>query len=390
MGKFSFIEEEMSRRRSAHQLRTLRSIRPLQGAMVEVNGRSMINFCSNDYLGIARHPLLQQRAMEFTQRYGTGSTASRLICGSYDCIAKVEDKLAELKGSSSVLILNSGFQANVSIIPVLADANALILSDRLNHNSIIQGIRLARCKKILFDHNSPAHLEEILSQNQGGAHSRILIITESVFSMDGDRCDIDRLIHLAEKYQALLMVDEAHATGVLGLRGMGLAAGKKVDVIIGTFGKALGSFGAYMAGSRQIRDYLINCCAGFIYTTALPPPVIGAIDAALELVPEMEKERKTLQDNASFLRQNLQRLGFDTGNSTTQIIPVITGNEEETLLLSDRLERCGFLATAIRPPTVPQGQCRIRIALSAAHSREQVEQLLHVFGKYRPNRNDKV
>lgn len=373
----------MKRRRKQHQLRTLRAVIPISAAAVTVNGREMINFCSNDYMGLSKDPLLQQRASAFMERYGTGSTASRLICGTYDCFVEVEEKLARLKGVESVLILNSGFQANVSIIPTLVDSESLIISDRLNHNSIIQGILLSGCPKILYDHNNLDHLEQVLNENRDKAYSRFLIVTESVFSVDGDRSDIDGLIDLAEKYQALLMVDEAHATGVLGPRGMGLTAGKNVDVTIGTFGKALGSFGAYIACSKQIKDYLINCCSGFIYTTALPPPVIGSIDAALDLIPGMEKERKALQDNAGFFRDSLRQLGYDTGNSTTQIIPVIIGNEEETLALSERLGQNGFLATAIRPPTVAPGQSRIRITLSAAHTREQVERLIDVFRKWK-------
>jgi len=339
----------------------------------------MINFCSNDYLGLSKHPLLRQRAAAFAERYGTGSTASRLICGTYDCFETVENRLARLKGTEGVLVLNSGFQANVSLIPALADAETLILSDRLNHNSIIQGARLSRSPRVLYNHNDLDDLRRLLAEHRKGAHSRILIVTESVFSMDGDRCDIDGLIDLAQQHQAVLMVDEAHATGVIGTRGMGLTTGKDVDVTVGTFGKALGSFGAYIACSAQMKDYLINCCSGFIYTTALPPSVVGAIDAALDLAPNMAAERRTLRDNADFLRGTLQGLGYDTGNSTTQIVPVIVGGERETLALSARLEGSGFLATAIRPPTVPKGQSRIRISLSAAHTREQLEALIEVF-----------
>lgn len=383
MTKFSFIDAEMKRRKKQHQLRTLRTVIPLSATTVSVDGGEMINFCSNDYMGLSKDPRLQQRAVDFMDRYGTGSTASRLICGTYDCFVEVEEKLARLKGVESALLLNSGFQANVSIIPALIDSESLIISDRLNHNSIIQGVQLAGCRKILYDHNNLDHLEQVLKEGRDKAYSRILIVTESIFSVDGDRSDIDRLNGLAEKYQALLMVDEAHATGVLGLRGMGLTAGKNVDVTIGTFGKALGSFGAYIACAKQIKDYLINCCWGFIYTTALPPPVIGSIDAALDLIPGMEEERESLQDSADFFRNSLRDLGYDTGNSTTQIIPIIIGNEEETLALSERLGQEGFLAMAFRPPTVAPGQSRIRITLSAAHTREQVERLIDVFRKWK-------
>ncbi len=379
MHKFDFIDKELQRRMSIRQHRQLRSVTPVSDSLVKVDGRTMVNFCSNDYLGISKHPDLQAGATAFTQRYGTGSTASRLICGSLDCFESVERKLAELKQVEGILIFNSGFQANVSVIPALADTNSLILSDRLNHNSIIQGIHLARCTRQLFDHNDLDHLENLLEQSRIKHFSRTIIVTESVFSMDGDQSDIDRLIYLASEYDAILYVDDAHATGVLGRKGMGLTTGKKVDVTMGTFSKALGSFGAYIACSPKIRDYLVNCCSGFVYTTALPPSTLGAIDAALDLVPAMDKARRKLRDSAQFLRNALQQSGYDTGQSSTQIIPVILGDEDSTMAMSQKLETAGFLVTPIRPPTVPEGESRIRIALSAAHTRDQIEAMVEVF-----------
>ena len=379
MSRFDFIEQELSRRDHQQRHRRLRNLTPVSATEVEIDGKRMVNFCSNDYLGLAKHPLLKEKAISFTEHYGTGSTASRLICGSFDCHKAIEEKLARLKGVESTLLFNSGFQANVSIIPALVDRNSLVLSDRLNHNSIIQGITLARCQKQLFDHNNLDHLESLLDASRNDGHSRRLIVTESVFSMDGDQADIDRLVQIAHRHDALLMVDEAHATGVLGEAGMGLTVGRDVDVTMGTFGKALGSFGAYVASSSLVRDYLINCCSGFIYTTALPPATLGAINAALDLVPAMDAQRLQLHENAEFLRNMLQQLGYNTGSSSTQIIPVLIGEEQDTLMLSAALEAAGYLATAIRPPTVPQGESRIRIALSAAHTREQLEGLIEVF-----------
>jgi len=381
VNKFRFIEEELKRRESRHQLRELKTIKPLSAVEVMVDDRVMINFSSNDYLGLSKHPLLQERAKAFMEQYGTGSTASRLISGSYDCFEKIEQKLAALKQTESALFFSSGFQANVSIIPVLTDKDTLILSDELNHNSIIQGIILSRCEKILYKHDGLNHLEQLLETHSEREYSRILIVTESVFSMDGDTSDIDLLVDLAQKYNALLMIDDAHATGVLGTKGMGLTCGKGVDLVIGTFSKALGSFGAYVACSKQMREYLINCCSGFIYSTALSPAVIGAIDAALDLVPEMERERTELQEKATYLRKTLHNLGYNTGNSTTQIIPVIIGDEGKTLALSKQLDEAGFLATAIRPPTVPQGQSRIRLSLSTCHTQEQIKGLIEFFSK---------
>jgi len=379
MKKYRFIEEELNRRRRRSHLRRLQSVTPLEGVDVRVGDRTAVNFCSNDYLGLSKHPLLIKRAIEFTKRYGAGSTASRLICGNYDCFQAVEEKLADLKGTEAALILNSGFQANVSILPALADRETLILSDQLNHNSIVQGVLLSRCHVLRFRHNDVAHLEELLRENINKGFSRLLIVTESVFSVDGDRSDIGSLVELSRAFDALLMVDEAHATGVLGTRGMGLCCGKGVDLTIGTFGKACGSFGAYAACSRKLRDYLVNCCSGFIYSTAMPPSVIGSIDAALDLIPAMEKERKELHAKSDFLRSHLQKLGWGTGTSNTQIIPVLVGGETEALALSRHLENMGVLATALRPPTVPEGECRIRLALSVTHTMAQLEYLIQLF-----------
>jgi len=379
MEKYRFIEEELNRRKRQSLLRQLQTVTPLKGVDVRIKGQKAVNFSSNDYLGLSKHPLLTKRAIEFTKHYGTGATASRLICGNYDCFQAVEEKLAHLKGTEAALILNSGFQANVSILPALADRETLILSDQLNHNSIVQGALLSRCRILQFRHNDMAHLEELLKDNVNKGFSRRLIVTESVFSVDGDQSDIGSLVELASAFDALLVVDEAHATGVLGRRGMGLCCGKGVDLIIGTFGKACGSFGAYAACSHRLRDYLVNCCSGFIYSTAMPPPVIGSIDAALDLIPAMDKERKELHSKADFVRLHLQKLGWGTGASNTQIIPVMIGRETEALALSRHLENVGVLATALRPPTVPEGQSRIRLALSVTHTMEQLEYLIQQF-----------
>lgn len=381
--KYDFIDDELKRRESACQLRLLKPLVPTGGVTVNADGRTMVNFSSNDYMGLSKHPLLVERAAEYLFKYGAGSTASRLVCGSYDCFHKIEEKLAAFKGTRRALILNSGFQANVSLIPALADENTLIISDSLNHASIIQGVRLCRCKVIKAPHNDMSAMRRILTENQNAGHSRILIVTESVFSMDGDISDIAALSRLAGEFDALLMVDEAHATGVFGEKGAGLCKGLSVDLVMGTFGKALGSFGAYAACSEKMYHYLVNRCGGFIYSTALPPAVIGAVDAALDLIPQMDRERHNLSENATFLRESLNALGFSTGASQSQIVPVIIGDEAETLALSAKLSEKGFLAVAIRPPTVEKGKSRIRLSLSALHTREMVERLVSVFASWK-------
>jgi 8-amino-7-oxononanoate synthase len=379
MNKFEFMDIELDSRVEKQRLRRLRDADPQPGPVVEMDGERRLVFCSNDYLGLSQHPLLRERAAEYAGRFGAGSTASRLICGNLPAFGGVEKKLAELKGTESALVMNSGWQANISLLPALTDRKSLILSDRLNHNSLIMGCLLSRCRVVRFRHNDMGHLEKLLEENKDAGFSRIVIATESVFSMDGDASDIDRLVALSRDFDAILLVDEAHATGVLGPQGMGLTCGKGVDVVMGTFGKALGSFGAYIACSERIRQYMINCCSGFVFSTGLPPAVLGAVDAALDLVPEMDDVRAALHARAGRLREGLRGLGWSTGPSTTQIVPVLVGSDGDALELSGFLEGCGILASAIRPPTVPEGESRIRVSMSALHTDEHLNQLIGAF-----------
>ena len=384
--KFDFIHAELARRQQAGQTRSLRTWEPCGGARVRAHGRELVNFSSNDYLGLASHPLVQARAIEFVERYGTGATAARLICGSQPGFAEVEQTLAKLKQTERALVLNSGYQANVSLLPTLVDRRTLILLDRLCHNSLVQGAVLGRCRMRRYRHGDLDHLRILLAESAGADHSRLVIVTESVFSMDGDVSDIDALVELAGEFDALLVIDEAHATGVLGERGMGLTCGKDVDVCIGTFGKALGSFGAYVACGERLWEYLVNCCPGFIYTTALPPAVLGAVDAALELVPQMDAQRRTLLAHADYLRGALRAQGWDTGAATAQIVPLMVGAEDEALALNVYLEEKGVLAVAIRPPTVEPGRARIRLALSALHQQSDLEMLIELLQQWRDGR----
>ena len=380
--KFSFIDAELNQRIERRQLRRLRNVLPLNGIEININGRTMLNFCSNDYLGLSMHPLLKERSIEFIHKYGSGATASRLICGNFDFYERVESKLAQLKQTEAALVLSSGFQANISVIPALADRKALILSDQLNHNSLIMGCRLARCKVAVYRHNDLSHLEQLLAKNSDKGFSKIFIVTESVFSMDGDMVAIGALVDLAEKFNTFLIVDDAHATGVFGHQGMGLTCEHDIDLVIGTFGKAGGSFGAYLTCSKKLQSYMINCCSGLIYTTALPPSVLGAIDAALDLIPAMDEQRQTLQANAAYLRGSLHEMGWQTGSSSTQIIPIMIGKEADALELSNWLEENGILISAIRPPTVPEGASRIRLSLSALHTRNHIDRVIDVLKKW--------
>ncbi|MBI5899211.1 MAG: 8-amino-7-oxononanoate synthase [Rhodocyclales bacterium] len=378
------LQRELDALDAGSRRRRLRAIGYGDGGLRDANGRSLTDVSSNDYLGLSQHPLVKARAAEWAQRHGAGAPASRLVAGTRDITLAVEQRLAAFKGREAALLFSSGFQANATVIPALTrlgakvgagdTANATaIFSDELNHASIIHGARAARYPVKVFRHNDLAHLDSLL-----GAHAgRKLIVTESVFSMDGDRADLSALAALAERHGALLHVDEAHATGILGPQGRGLAAGVKgVDVVMGTLGKAFGAFGAYIAGSRALIDWLVNRCSGFIFTTALPPPVLGAVDAALDLIPGMEAERARVATHAQRLRDALAALGISTLESTTQIVPAVIGAEADTLAVAARLDAAGFLAVAIRPPTVAEGTSRLRFALNSQLGDSDMERLL--------------
>ncbi len=340
-------------------------------------GREAVDFSSNDYLGLALHPLLAERAADYAARLGAGSGASRLVTGTLDAHLALEARVAALKGTEAAMVLASGWQANAALVPALVKAvpGAAVFTDRLVHASIHHGCAAAGVREIRFRHNDLAHLEELLAR-QAHAPAR-MILTESVFSMDGDRADVAALGALARRHDALLVVDEAHATGVLGPQGAGLTHGVAgVDIAMGTFSKALGGFGGYLACSAVMRDWLVNAAGGFVFSTALPPAVLGAADAALDLMPQMDTQRAHLAALGERLRDGLTRLGIRDGGSTTQIVPAIIGGEEDALRLSALLEERGMVAAAIRPPTVPPGTSRLRIALRASHSEGDVDALL--------------
>lgn len=372
----------LSRLEAAGLRRALRPVRPEAGGFVTLGGRRLVNLSSNDYLGLSRHPALIARAREWTERFGAGAGASRLVCGNLEPFEGIEERIAREKGTEAALVLGSGFVANGAVIPALLRAEALdappiVYSDALNHASIVHGIKAAQAKPVIFRHNDLDHLESLLAA-RAGKKARRFIVTESVFSMDGDCVDLASLIALAERYGCFLYLDEAHATGVLGPRGMGLAAAHpgEVDLVMGTFSKAMGSYGAYVACSKTLRDYLVNRATGLIYSTALPPAALGAIEAALELVPGMDAERARLRASGERLRRAFRSAGLDCGASTTQIVPVILGDAMSVLGLSRALEEEGILAVAIRPPTVPEGASRIRFALSAVHGEKALAKVI--------------
>ena len=349
---------------------------------LRMGGTTYINFAGNDYLGLRFHPALIARASEWAKVHGVGAGASRLVTGNLDLFAGIEAKLAALKGAQASLILASGFQANAAVLQALFDravlgAEPLVFADRLNHASMHFGCAAAGVRQLRYRHGDAGHLAELLSQYQADNRPRF-ILTESVFSMDGDVAPLAEIARLARRHDAFLIVDDAHATGILGEGGRGLSG--DADLVVGTFSKALGGFGAYIACSQTLRDYLINRCAGLIYSTALPPPVLGAIDAGLDLVPALEAERAYVAALAARFREAARDLGYDTGASATQIVPVIVGSPEAALALSERLRVAGLWATAIRPPTVPDGTARLRLAFNASHEESDLDRLLDALG----------
>ncbi|MEM8780243.1 MAG: 8-amino-7-oxononanoate synthase [Cyanobacteria bacterium P01_G01_bin.49] len=381
--KLAFIEDAIAEKAKMGHLRTLNKVTPKDAVYVVKNGKTLINFSSNDYLGLSKHPAIIQTAQQYLSKYGTGATASRLVVGNYDIHEQLEQKLAKLCGKEATLLFNTGFQANSTIIPALVDKKSLVLCDRLSHNSILQGILLSGARWTRYKHNDLEHLEALLKKGIAKGYNRILIATETIFSMEGDQSDINRLSQLSQQYNTLLYLDDAHAFGIMGRQGMGLTSHQSgIDISLGTFGKAFGVFGAFITASQQIRDYLINCCPGFIYTTALPPAIIGSISAALDIIPTLDQERKYLSQQVNYLQNQLKYLGYQVLISNSPIIPVIIGDETKALQLSQWLENNNILAMAIRPPTVPKNTSRIRLVLSSQHTIEQINYLISIFKQW--------
>ena len=376
-----FIQDELQALRNASLYRRMRSIDGKQGPTLIVDGREVLNFSSNNYLGLADHRALCKAAKEAVDRYGCGSGASRLISGNMVLHEELESKIAAFKGAEAALVFNSGFQANTGILSALVGEGDVILSDSLNHASIIDGCRLSRAKIVVYGHCDLDQLEHRL--REPSARRRKLIVTETLFSMDGDEAPLPEIVGLAEKYGAMIMVDEAHATGVFEPDGAGLVAklglGDRVLVQMGTLGKALGGFGAYVAGSRGLRELLINRCRSFIFTTSLPPAVMAMAIAAIDLVKGEPERRQKLWSNCEMLRDGLHGLGYSLGGSRSQILPLMIGDATRCMKLSETLLQRGVFAQGIRPPTVPPGTSRLRVTLMATHAREHLAQALQVF-----------
>jgi 8-amino-7-oxononanoate synthase len=375
----AFLADELGRRSEAGLLRSLRPVERDGCWVVADDGRRLLDLSSNDYLGLTCHPTVVEAAARAARRR-SGATASRLIVGTDPAYAALEGKLADFQGAEAALVFGSGYLANVGVISCLVGPEDAVFSDSLNHASIIDGCRLSRATIYRYGHRDLDELEAMLQRAEQAGARRKLIVTETVFSMNGETAPLAEIVELKERYGAALFVDEAHADGVFGPHGEGyaheLGVADQVDLHLGTFGKAFGAYGAYVAGPSLWIDYLTNAARSFVFTTALPPAVIGTVDAAVDVVREAHELRANLLEHAARFRNRLSALGLDTCDSRTQIIPVVVGESEAALTFSQALEGAGLLAVAIRPPTVPPGTARLRFSITALHQEADLDRAL--------------
>lgn len=373
--KYDRIEAGLNELRSMGLERTLRKFPGVGGKFHDEAGKTL-NFSSNDYLGFSRNDKIIAAAGAALKSCGASAASSRLVSGTLPCHAELERRLAAFKGYPAALVFGSGYMANLGIIPALAGRDAVVIADRLAHASLIDGAILSRAALKRFQHNDPAHLAKLLDGEKSAA--QCLVVTESVFSMDGDLAPLKEIAAVCARYGALLLVDEAHATGVFGPNGAGrvreLQLENQVDISMGTLSKALGAYGGFSACAAPLRDWLVNRARSFIYSTALPPAIARAAEEALDILENNPALGGELLKNAEIFRRRLREAGFNTGKSASQIIPLIVGKNTKALALAERLREKRILAAAIRPPTVPEGTARIRLSVTLDHSQADLEQ----------------
>ena len=378
---YEFFKEQLDSKIENHNLRTLREYCPLDAVRVKRDDKEYLMMASNNYLGLTFDTRVIEGALKGAQQYGTGSGGSRLVSGTFPLFTELEKKLAEFKNTEKALVFNTGYMANIGTISAVADKNTIIFSDALNHASIIDGCRLSRGTVKTYSHCDIDELKYLLKQVD--RNTRKLIVTDGVFSMDGDIAPLDKLYELSRDYNALLMVDDAHATGTIG-NGHGTAAyfglEKEVDIQLGTLSKSLGSVGGYVAGNSTIIDYLVNTSRSFIFSTALSPADIGAALAALQVLESDVSVLRRLHENVNYMADQLISIGINATNETP-IFPILIGRNEDTLAVSDYLYEAGIIGTAIRPPTVPIGESRIRLTVTAAHNKEQIDYVCRTLDK---------
>jgi 8-amino-7-oxononanoate synthase len=369
------IAERLAELEELGLYRRLRMVSGPQGPRVVLDGRPVLLLCSNNYLGLADHPRVREAAADAAMRWGVGAGASRLVSGAMTAHRRLEEALAEFEGTEAALLFGSGYLANLGVVSSLAGRGEVVFSDELNHASIIDGCRLSRAETFVYEHCDVDHLAYGLRQAEGrGA----LIVTDGVFSMDGDIAPLAEIVELARRYDARVIVDEAHGTGALGPGGRGAVADAgldgEVDVIVGTLGKALGSYGAYVACDAEMAQYLINTARSLIFSTALPPPAAAGALAALDLLREQPRRVDKLQANADTLRSALHHEGFEVTGAQTQIVPLIVGDAQLAMRVCEAALERGVFAQAIRPPTVPEGTSRLRLAVMASHTRSELRE----------------
>jgi glycine C-acetyltransferase len=375
------LEGEIDNLKQRHVFRQLRVVHGQEKAVCNIDGKEVINLSSNNYLGLTTHPHLMQAARQAIDTHGVGTAAVRTIIGTMDLHQQLEERLATFKHTEATLTFQSGFATNQAIIQALLEEQDAVISDELNHASIIDGIRLSKCKRYIYKHVDMNDLEDKLKQAQDARTK--LIITDGVFSMDGDLGPLRDIVELAERYGAATYVDDAHASGVLGRNGRGSVdhwdLNGRVDVQVGTFSKAIGAQGGYMAGLQSLRDYLIHKARPFLFSNALPPSVMATCIAALDVLEQEPQLIDKLWENTRYFKGALQKLGFDIGQSETPITPVIVGSGERAMKLSDRLFEEGVFAQGIGYPTVPEARSRVRTIITAAHTKENMDTAIAAF-----------
>ena len=375
------FEQRLNELAARHLTRCLTPLHSSVGPVVEIEGRQILLLASNDYLGLAMHPEVIQAAIEATQRFGTGAGASRLISGSLPPHQELESALAQFKGTEAALTFSSGYLANIGTIPALAEQGGLILADRLCHASLIDGCRLSAADFRIYRHNDTSHLKSLLAKRHQAR--RTLIVTDGLFSMDGDLAPLPELSRLAQEYEAELYIDDAHGTGVMGPHGRGTAEHFGIEAQIpfhmGTLGKAFGSSGAYLAGTSIMIRYLMNTSRSFIFTTAPPPSSAAAATAALRILQREPERRARLWANRERLFSGLTHMGFSLSPSASPIMPILVGNADTALSFAEHLFTEGVYAPAIRPPTVPDATSRIRVTVTSEHTSSHIDQALIAF-----------
>lgn len=368
LGEITKLEEK-------NQFRSLKVAEPGEGSGLIIDGKRVVNLSSNDYLGLCRHPRLKEAFISAIERYGVGAGASRLVSGHTKIVKELEERIAKFKSTESALVFGSGYLTNIGVIPSIAGDGDIILADRLNHASIFEGCRLSRARLLVYRHKDVNQLEDILKRYS--SYRRKLIITDGVFSMDGDIAPLNDIVSIAKGFGAMVMVDDAHSTGVIGKTGRGtmeyFGIRDGVDIQMGTLSKAIGCYGGYVAGERSLVNYIMNRARSFIFTTALPPAIAAAAIVAFDIIEGVPELRERLWENRGYYHKGIAGLGLETGRSESQIIPIMIGDEKVGLDLSKRLLELGVYAPAIRPPTVPRGTTRIRTTVMATHTKDEID-----------------